>query len=433
MIPWATFTDPEVARVGLNELEAKEQEIPYEVSTYGIDDLDRAIADGEDYGVVKVLTVPGKDKILGATIVGPHAGDLMAEYVLAMKHGLGLNKILGTIHTYPTLAEANKFAAGVWKKAHAPEKLLGYVEKYHAWRRGKPLSSGARAVATTVMLISAFAVALGVAGCTGATEMSPPPAAEQTNEDVGHASLAKVLERVDGEGLVDYAGLKAEPGDLDAYYMAIADLDPKTYETWSEERQIAFWTNAYNGLTLKAIIEHYPIERKASMGSLMHPRGIRWIPGVWDKLTFTIMGREMTLNDIEHQVLRVEYDEPRIHAALVCAAISCPPLRGEPFAEDRLEEQLDDQTRRFLDRSLRIDRDAGKVYLSKILEWYGSDFEESFEPEAGFEGHGDAERAVLNFISGYLDEADAEYLRDGDYDIAYSAYDWSLNEQSGRT
>jgi len=135
VIPWATFTDPEVARVGLNELEAKEKDIPYEVSTYGIDDLDRAIADGENHGVVKVLTVPGKDQILGVTIAGPHAGDLMAEYVLAMKYNLGLNKILGTIHTYPTLAEANKYAAGVWKKAHAPEKLLGYVEKFHAWRR----------------------------------------------------------------------------------------------------------------------------------------------------------------------------------------------------------------------------------------------------------------------------------------------------------
>ena len=143
VIPWATFTDPEVARVGLNELEAKEQEIPYEVSSYGIDDLDRAIADGENYGVVKVLTQPGKDKILGATIVGPHAGDLMAEYVLAMKHNIGLNKILGTIHTYPTLAEANKFAAGVWKKAHAPEGLLALVEKFHAWRRG-PSTAGAK-------------------------------------------------------------------------------------------------------------------------------------------------------------------------------------------------------------------------------------------------------------------------------------------------
>jgi pyruvate/2-oxoglutarate dehydrogenase complex dihydrolipoamide dehydrogenase (E3) component/uncharacterized membrane protein YdjX (TVP38/TMEM64 family) len=137
VIPWATFVEPEVARVGLNETEAKEKGIAYEVSHYGIDDLDRAIADGEAHGFVKVLTVPGKDRILGVTIVGEHAGDLIAEYVLAMKHGIGLNKILGTIHIYPTLAEANKYAAGVWKKAHAPQGLLRWVARFHAWRRGE--------------------------------------------------------------------------------------------------------------------------------------------------------------------------------------------------------------------------------------------------------------------------------------------------------
>jgi len=135
VIPWATFTDPEVARVGLSETEAREQGIAFEVTRYGIDDLDRAIADGTAHGFVKVLTVPGKDRILGVTIVGEHAGDLLAEYVLAMKHGLGLNKILGTIHTYPTLAEANKYAAGEWKRAHAPQKLLQWVARYHDWER----------------------------------------------------------------------------------------------------------------------------------------------------------------------------------------------------------------------------------------------------------------------------------------------------------
>jgi pyruvate/2-oxoglutarate dehydrogenase complex dihydrolipoamide dehydrogenase (E3) component len=136
VIPWATFTDPEVARVGINEQEAKEQKIPHEISVYGIDDLDRAIADGEAHGFVKVLTVPGKDKILGVTIVGEHSGDLIAEFVLAMKYKLGLNKVLGTIHIYPTMAEANKYVAGVWKKNHQPEKLLQWVAKFHAWKRG---------------------------------------------------------------------------------------------------------------------------------------------------------------------------------------------------------------------------------------------------------------------------------------------------------
>lgn len=136
VIPWATFTDPEVARVGLSEDEAKAQGIAVEVTRYGLDDLDRAIADSADHGFVKVLTPPGKDRILGATIVGEHAGDLLAEFVLAMKHGLGLNKLLGTIHIYPTLSEANKYAAGAWKRANAPQGLLQFAARYFAWRRG---------------------------------------------------------------------------------------------------------------------------------------------------------------------------------------------------------------------------------------------------------------------------------------------------------
>lgn len=134
-VPWSTFTDPEVARSGLNEIEAKEQGIPYDVTTYGIDDLDRAIADEAAYGIVKVLTVPGKDKIIGVTIAGLHAGDIISEYVAAMKNGFGMNKILGTIHIYPTLAEANKYAAGNWKKNNVTEKTLAWGERINRWRR----------------------------------------------------------------------------------------------------------------------------------------------------------------------------------------------------------------------------------------------------------------------------------------------------------
>ena len=136
VIPAATFTSPEIARVGINEQEAVEKGIAVEVTRYGIDDLDRAIADGTDHGFVKVLTIPGKDKILGVTIVGEHAGDLLAEFVLAMKHGLGLNKILGTIHTYPTLSEANKYVAGEWRRAHTNQTVMRWLARYHAWRRG---------------------------------------------------------------------------------------------------------------------------------------------------------------------------------------------------------------------------------------------------------------------------------------------------------
>lgn len=136
VIPWCTFTDPEMARVGLNEIEAKEKGIAFHVTKYGIEDLDRALVDGEDQGFIKILTQPGRDKILGAAIVGPHAGDCIIEYILAMKYGFGLNKILNTIHIYPTYSEANKYAAGLWKNVHKPEKLLRWAKRFHHWRLG---------------------------------------------------------------------------------------------------------------------------------------------------------------------------------------------------------------------------------------------------------------------------------------------------------
>ena len=136
VMPWVTFTSPEVARVGLSENEARARGIAYEVTRYGLDDLDRAIADGEASGFIKVLTPPGKDRILGAVVVGPHAGEILAEFTLAMKHGLGLNRILGTIHPYPTWNEAVKYAAGEWKRAHAPLTLLRWLQRFHRWRLG---------------------------------------------------------------------------------------------------------------------------------------------------------------------------------------------------------------------------------------------------------------------------------------------------------
>jgi pyruvate/2-oxoglutarate dehydrogenase complex dihydrolipoamide dehydrogenase (E3) component len=136
VIPWTTFIDPEVARVGLNEQDAIDKGIDYEITRFEFEELDRAITDSATKGFIKVITPKGKDKILGVTVVSEHAGDLIAEFVLAMKHGLGLNKILGTIHSYPTWAEGNKYAAGEWKRAHAPEKVLNMLEKYHTWRRG---------------------------------------------------------------------------------------------------------------------------------------------------------------------------------------------------------------------------------------------------------------------------------------------------------
>jgi uncharacterized protein DUF547 len=246
----------------------------------------------------------------------------------------------------------------------------------------------------------------------------------------GYAPYAAVLKQhVNSRGLVTYAALKADRDRLDEFVRMLAEVDPSEYTQWDRPRKIAFWTNAYNALTLKAIIDHYPIRAGLLKGQLYPRNSIRQIPGVWDKLQFLVMGRRITLNQIEHEVLRKEFKEPRIHMTLVCAAMSCPPLRVEPYSGERLEEQLADQSRRFLAREdrFRIDREGQRVYLSKILEWFGGDFVEAYPPP---DGSDDPQKATLAFVATYLPKADAEFIRAGDYSVSYLKYDWTLNERS---
>lgn len=250
-----------------------------------------------------------------------------------------------------------------------------------------------------------------------------------------YASYAEMLRtRVDDKGMVDYERLKARPAPLLAYLNAIATAPRSRYDLWDNNTKIAFWVNAYNGLTLQAIIDHYPI-RASFLRSLVYPKNsIRQISGVWDELQFTVMGRKMTLDHIEHEILRVEFNEPRIHMALVCAAMGCPALRNEPYVSERLEQQLDDQTRRFLgDRDkFRIDRSADAIYLSSIFKWFGEDFVETYAPPRNLGRHDKETSAVLNFVAGYLEEADQRYVRSGDFRVRYLDYDWSLNERKVR-
>jgi len=263
------------------------------------------------------------------------------------------------------------------------------------------------------------------------------------NSECSYDSYAAALRtHVDDKGMVSYAALKESPAELHRFVRALAAVDPKTYEAWDEQAKIAFWINAYNALTLKAIIDHHPIQAGLISGLAYPASSIRQIPGVWDKIQFLVMGQKLPLNEIEHGILRRQnkdllekygrFYEPRIHVALVCAAMSCPPLPNVPFVGDRREEQLNDQAKRFLSNSteFRLDRDAGKVYLSSIFKWFGEDFVKRHKPDAGFaSGNSDAEKAVLHFISGYLSAEDAEYLKTGKFKVEYLDYDWSLNEQ----
>ena len=244
------------------------------------------------------------------------------------------------------------------------------------------------------------------------SEEKPSP---RVLKKVGHPPIfeeyAWLLWRfVDDDGTVRYQELKARRDILDVLVEKLKDFKLSTYESWDEKLKVAFWINTYNVLTLRVVIDNYPI-RASFLGSLRFPHNsVRQIPGVWDELQFRVMGRDLTLDDIEHSIIRSEFREPRIHMALVCAAMSCPPLRSEPYSGENLDTQLDDQTRIFLRNKQRfyIDRGQKRVYLSKIFDWYGKDFIASY----GEENEGDIKSSVLSFVGSYLDQSDRKYLEE---------------------
>jgi hypothetical protein len=236
---------------------------------------------------------------------------------------------------------------------------------------------------------------------------------------------------VDDRGMVDYQGLKVNSKVLDDFATSVSRLDGGMYHGWTDKERIAFWINAYNCLTLKAIVDNYPIQ-PSLLKSFVYPKNsIRQIPGVWDGLKFSVMGRDMTLDGIEHGILRAEFHDPRIHMALVCAAMGCPPLRNEPFTAAMLDAQLDDQAKRFLanPKKFRISRETDSIYLSPIFEWFGDDFIKKYGTDKEFQGFSEKERAVLNFVSHYLDSRDKGYIVKGGFSVKYLNYDWSLNEK----
>ena len=243
---------------------------------------------------------------------------------------------------------------------------------------------------------------------------------EVANQPFSYDLYDKVLKTyVTEDGWVDYEGLKANRADLDAFNASLGAIAADEFDTWSDEEKIAFWLNAYNSLTLQAIVDNDP------------EKSIREIPGVWKRLKFTVIGEERTLDQIEHEILRKEFDEPRIHMGLVCASIGCPILRTESYTGEKLSEQLDDQTEKFiaLPRNFKIDQSEGQVGISSIFDWFGQDFESKFAAGEKFAKFGDKKGSVLNFISQYLDDDQKTYLEQGNYSVKYLDYDWGLNAQ----
>ncbi len=245
-------------------------------------------------------------------------------------------------------------------------------------------------------------------------------------------SYASVLsDYVDDNGLVDYAALRDNGSRLETYARSLDALDRETYVSWSDEVKIAFWINAYNGLTVKLIVDNYPI-KSSRLKSIVYPKNsIRQISGAWKEVQFRVMGESITLDTIEHKMLRAGFDEPRIHMALVCAALSCPMLRNEPYTGDNLDAQLEDQSARFMagDTRFRIDRKAGIVRLSAIFDWFGGDFVSRYGTGDPAGKRSEKTQAVINFVSRYVENEDQEYLAADNYKIKHLDYDWSLNEQ----
>ena len=246
------------------------------------------------------------------------------------------------------------------------------------------------------------------------------PAAPPSYDDY----RAVLMAFVDENGLVDYASLKEQPGYLDDVLLALEAVKADDCASWSKPDQIAFWINAYNALTLHAIIDHYPIRPAAPNGSYP-PNSIRQIPGVWDRMRVHVAGEEITLQYIETKHLREDFKEPRIHVALVCAAMSCPKLRREPYEGAKLDQQLDDQARDFLSnpRNFKIDRDRGVVRVSEIFRWYQDDFLPATRPQHELP----ATQALRAFTTPYLGRADRDFVQSAH--IEYIPYDWTLNEQ----
>jgi hypothetical protein len=256
-------------------------------------------------------------------------------------------------------------------------------------------------------------------------------------QGIDHAGLDTVFAYFVRDGRVDYAALQQGRASLDEYIAEVSAVTTEQFAVWSEADQIAYLLNAYNAYVLETIIDNYPIKAAGFFKKLTSPKmfsfpdnSIRQIDGVFDGIPHKVAGTEMTLDGIEHGALRADYNEPRIHFALVCAAVSCPPLREEAFRGEVLDDQLDSQGHIFLNdpRLNRFEADRGEIYLSKIFDWFGDDFRQ-FASDTGYQ-RDEKVNGVLTFVSRYLVDRVAGFLGTGEYKVDFLKYDWTLNDQA---
>ena len=287
----------------------------------------------------------------------------------------------------------------------------------------------------SLLLTMGVASIVAIAGCSNQVNSTQNPV-ESTSEPTettkmldtkvavsepfNYQDYGDVLQTyVNDQGLVNYTALQANRAQLDRFNQSLGEVTPESYAGWSEAEQIAFLINAYNAFTLQSIIDQEPLKDS-----------IRDISGVWNRRKFLLAGSEKTLDNIEHDILRKDFNEPRIHVALVCAAMSCPPLRNEPYLPEQLDAQLNDQTVKFASspHGFSLDQQDKRVYLSSIFKWYGQDFEQTYGIKTKFKGN-DKQRAVINYFAPVLNSESQKFLEQEDYKVKYLDYDWSLNKQ----
>ena len=239
-------------------------------------------------------------------------------------------------------------------------------------------------------------------------------------------------EFVSDKGTVDYKQLKRKKPELNKLFDDLRNFDPNEYKKWSKEDKMAFWINVYNLEMLRIIVDNYPIESTRILRIIWPPDSIRHINGIWDQYKFIVMDEEFTLQEVDQRFFRGQFDEPRAFLALTYASQSSPLLRNEPYYGHKMNEQLNDQVKKFLANPLafKIDRETQKVYLSAIFgpSWYGQYFVNKYETDKKFKNQQPAVSAVLNFITGYIPEPDVRYLETANYTVEFINYNWRLNE-----
>ncbi len=255
------------------------------------------------------------------------------------------------------------------------------------------------------------------------------------NFDHSYSTYNSLLNEYVENASVNYEGFIDSRAEFETFLRTIGSVNENDYESWTQEQKLTFWINAYNAFTIKAIIDHYPIKRSFSLVGIFYApsNSILQIKGVWTKLQFRALDRMVTLDEIEHQILRKEFNEPRIHMAINCASISCPNLSKEAYVPQRLEQQLAQASIDFVNnpsKGIQIDEQKGKVKLSKIFKWFGEDFIPNYGGTKLFNNYSLKENAVLNFTADYLESQQTkEYLMNKKLKIGYLGYDWHLNEQ----